>query len=168
MEIFLNENLKYINEEIGEIRQNRTYHFLSEGKWSMYNLLGYLLKCSGKAKLGISTFTISEAAIRVLFNCIEGKLISEINCLFDHSVRKNRMDQLRFANSIINGIYLNNNHAKLLLIENESWKIVVNGSANMTSNFRIEAGIICTMPEVYYKYKLKFDEILNKSQKFEL
>lgn len=150
---FLYSNQKNLADELGKIETNRSYHFISEGRWSMYQLLTYLLNITGPAKVWVTSFSISESALRSFLKTNQAGMIKELHCLFDNACKKNKLDLLYFANNIVSEIRLTANHSKLILIENEQWNVVVNGSANMSPNIRIEAGVICTDREIYEQYK---------------
>lgn len=147
---FSSDNLQ---SEIGQVNQDSIIPFFSEGKWSMHELLIYLLNISGPSKVWLSTFSISETAIRAFSFLIENKLILELHCLFDHTIKRHKLDLLYFASNIASTIKLCSNHSKIILIENDHWKITVVGSANMTPNVRKEAGVIFTQAHVFYQYK---------------
>lgn len=166
MNHFIYSNQKNIEQEIGKIEQNRSYHFFSEGKWSMHELLLYLLFFTGPAKVWITTFSISEVAIRSFLGSIDKKLITELNLLIDFSTRKNKLDLTFFANNVVNQVKLANNHSKIILIENDDWKVVVNGSANMSPNMRYEAGVISTIEDIYSKYKVKILQVFETAMPF--
>lgn len=142
-----------LRADIGPIVQNQIKPFFSEGRWSMHDLLLYLLEITGPVEIWLSTFSISEAAIRAIFTAGENGLIRQVHCLFDHTIQKNKLSLLFFANNVVTDIAISANHSKLLLLENETWKIVVVGSANMTPNPRKEAGVIFTTPEAYFHFK---------------
>lgn len=142
-----------LRKDIGGIMQNQTKPFFSEGLWSMHDLMLYLVEITGPAKIWLSTFSISEAAIRAIHLAIEKGFITEIHCLFDHTIRKHKLGLLFFASNTVSDIAITANHSKLILIENKSWNISVVGSANMTPNPRKEAGVIFSVPEVYDQYK---------------
>ena len=63
---------KLLEKEIGTISQNMVKPFWSEGKWNMHDLLTFLLKVTGPAKVWLSTFSISEASVRTLNPLIDG------------------------------------------------------------------------------------------------
>ena len=153
---------KKLAADIGTIRPGNTYPFYSDGKWSNHELFLYLLGLAGQSKVDLATFSISEASIRSFASAIGDGLISEFNCILDHTVKKNKLELLFFANNIVNEITILPNHSKLLLIGNKDWKITVIGSANMTPNPRKEVGVIFTVPEIYTKYLAFFN--LSKAQ----
>lgn len=143
--------------DIGEIRQNQVKPFFSEGLWSMHDLMLYLLEITGPANVILSTFSISEAAIRAMFDATERGYIRSLKCLFDHTIQKNKLSLLFFAHNVVTEIFISSNHSKVLLIENDRWTISVVASANMTPNPRKEAGAIFTDLESFnfYKYHLR-------------
>jgi len=119
----------------------------------MYELLTFLLNITGPAKVYLSTFSISEASIRALNNAMDQGQITELYCLFDYTIKKNKLQLLVFASNVANDIRLTPNHSKIILIENSTWKLTVVGSANMTPNPRKEAGVILTDDSIFFHYK---------------
>lgn len=146
-----------LRQDIGTITQDQIKPFFSEGLWSMHDLMMYLLEITGPAKVWISTFSISEAAIRAIHLGIEKGWITEIHCFFDQTIRKHKVGLLFFANNIVNNVIgdisIGANHSKLVLIENDHWSISVVGSANMTPNPRKEAGVIFSDKSTLEFYK---------------
>ncbi len=144
---------KLLEKDIGIIKQDQIKPYWSDGRWSMHDLLMFLLKLTGGAKVYLSTFSISEAAIRSFNHAIKTGLITELNCLFDYTVKRHKLQLLYFASNVANDIRLAPNHSKLILIENKDWTISVVGSANMTPNPRKEAGVILTDRNTFLHYK---------------
>jgi hypothetical protein len=153
---FANEILK---KHIGEIPKDRAVHFITSGRYSAHDLLLYILKQTGPADVLISTWSISEAAIRSIVQKYEEKIIRSIGFLIDPRIKNRNPKPLQML--IANFKYkFKACHAKVTLIGNESWKISVIGSANMTQNPRIERGVILPFPEVYeFDKKWILDEI---------
>lgn len=146
-----------LRQEIGQITPDQVRPFFSEGRWSMHDLMLYLLEITGPAKVFLSTFSISEAAIRALLMATEKGMITEIHCLFDHTIKKHKLNLLFFAWNVAGDVTLTANHSKIILIQNDQWKVSVIGSANMTPNPRKEAGVIFTTVSAFdhYKYYLE-------------
>lgn len=158
---------KQIGEQIGTLHHETVYPFWSNGRWAMHNLLSWLLKQTGPAKVQLSTFSISEIALRSLANDIETGKIQKLQCLFDFSIRQNKLQLLFFAKQLTADIRINAIHAKVLLIENDNFYVTVVGSANMTPNPRKEAGIILTDKVNFKAMQGKFVEIINESKKLD-
>ena len=146
---------KELEKDIGEIKPDLVKPFWSNGKWSMHDLLLYLVKLSGPAKVWLSTFSISEIAIRAFSHALETGLITELHCLFDYTVKTHKLSLLYFAGNIVSDIRLVPNHSKVILIENNDWKITVISSANMSPNPRIEAGVIIVDDNIYNDFKTR-------------
>ena len=160
---FVNKDLK---KDIGTISHDTVIAYWSEGRWSVHELLEYLLSLTGPAKVTLSTFSISEASIRAFNKGIDSGTITELNCLFDYTIKKNKVQLLYFANSVANKIRLAPNHSKIILIENKDWKLAVVGSANMTPNPRKEAGAIITVPAIYDQYYFHLTNAIDNGLEF--
>jgi hypothetical protein len=70
---------------------------------------------------------------------------------------------LFFALNVTSEIALTKNHAKIILIENDDWKLTVVSSANFNVNDKIEAGIVTGCSDIFYYYFRKFEETFQKS-----
>lgn len=127
------------------IQRNSVVPFYDEGSgWQLYELLPTLLEETGPADVFISSFSISEEAIRMFsFETDRGNII-KLHCLFDYTTKKNKIDLMHFAANVSKDIRLSANHAKLLIIKNEEWTVCLVGSANLTPNPRLESGVIFT------------------------
>jgi hypothetical protein len=69
-------------------------------------------------------------------------LILNLACLLEYKVPGHNPKSYSFANQIFDEIWLGKCHAKVVVIENESWSVVITTSANLTRNRRIESGDI--------------------------
>lgn len=141
-----------LRKDIGDIMQNQVKPFFSEGLWSMHDLMLYLVEITGPAEVWLSTFSISEAAVRAIHLALEDGYITNIHCLFDHTVSKHKLGLLYFTSNIATEVILTANHSKIMLIKNDRWKVSVVGSANMTPNPRKEAGVIFTTESTFDFY----------------
>ena len=158
---------KEIGESIGKLKKDTIYPFWSNGRWAMHDLLSWLLKQTGPASVQLSTFSISEVALRTIAHLIETGVIEWLECLFDYTIQRNKLQLLFFASQLTTNIYIAPNHSKVILIENDDWKVAVIGSANMTPNPRKEAGVIITDAESFEKMQNKFHDIITESKKIE-
>lgn len=150
------KNLSNKFGDIQEIKQNVTFPFASEGRFSMHELLEFLLMKTGPANVRITSFSITEVAIRSFLNLMETGIILKLECLFDISVKRHKLGLLYFVNNVASSIALTKCHAKLILIENDKWRISVIGSANFQVNDKIEAGVISTSPGFLEFYRNRF------------
>lgn len=129
-------------EDDFEFTSGACIHYISKGQWSLHELISWLLQQIGPADVMVTSFGLSETAIRSFLQLIDAGLIKSLQCLFDISTKKNKFDLLMFAQNVSGKIYLNSNHSKLILLENEKYKIIIQSSANLTVNRRFEAGML--------------------------
>ena len=141
--LFIGRANQKLTEIIGEIVQEDTQPFWSDGDWSAHDMLFYLLNLTGPANVYFSTWAISEYAIRQLYNMIQEGLIIELHGIFDYRNGIRKPAELQFLQKITTDIKAAKCHAKVTVIENDHWGISVVGSANYTRNPRIEAGVLC-------------------------
>jgi len=162
----ISNHLKKIKSEIGDISEPYT-HFFTEGRWSSYELLLYLLFISGKADITITSFSISEQFLRALKKAKENGYINLITGVFNVAVRRYKTDLMFFAANLFDEIYVGNFHLKIFLIKNDKFSITVNQSANATPNPAHEAGVICTDIDIYNLYLEKINTAISKAQLFD-
>jgi hypothetical protein len=137
-----------LNKFIGGIYQDRAVHFITSGRFSIHDLILHILKQTGPADLLVSTWSISELAIRQIVQKHTEGIIRSIRFLIDPRVKVRNPKPLQMLAANFD-YKLKACHAKVTLIGNESWNISIVGSANLTNNPRIERGIIFPFREVY-------------------
>jgi hypothetical protein len=132
-----------LHQVFGKVIDGHSVHYASLGDWSTHDLLFFLLKQTGPARVYFTTWAISEYAIRQLYQFIEQGLILELKGIFDYRNGIRKPAELQFLQKITTDIKAAKCHAKVTVIENDHWGISVVGSANYTRNPRIEAGVLC-------------------------
>ena len=154
--------MQKVDSAIGKIAMGKTIHFATMGEWSSHELLFHILDQTGPADVWISTWSVSEDAARLLIGKVETKAITRLNCLFDWRIKVRRPEVFQLVRYKIADIRLTTCHAKVTVVENDSWKVAVVGSANYTNNPRIEAGVIaCDEKAADFHRKWIKDEIEN-------
>lgn len=138
----MQKSLKKIHQAVSAFKDSSVIPVASNGDWSMHELLEYLLGISGPAKVWISSFSITEVAIRTFLNLQETGQITNLSCLFDFTVKRHKTGLLFFANNVVSDITISKCHAKLILIENADCTIAVVGSANFNINDKKEVAVI--------------------------
>lgn len=138
------------------------FHWFNHGKFSIYDLIEYLLLCSGKAHLKITSFSLSEEAIRKFIFFKEQELIDTAAFLFDHSTARNKLSLMLFISKSF-AVRLSNNHTKIILIRNDLHHLVVSCSANLNQNLRHENGFISTDLGTYTLFDTYFDTVFQKA-----
>ena len=102
----------------------------------------------GPSRLFLSTWTITEEPMRVLFQLIQEGYIEELNCLFDYRIEKRKAEAFQLAKVNAARVKLTKVHAKVAVLLSDQWGVSIIGSANLTKNPRIEAGVLSTCQEV--------------------
>lgn len=140
----LGKSRKDLEATIRELEHDQALQFANAGRWSMHQLLEYMLAKTGPACVWMTTWTITEEPMRCLLQLLKSGAITELNALLDYRIEKRKPEAFQLASKIITRIKLVKCHAKVLVIQNKEWSVTVLGSANFSNNPRIEAGSIFT------------------------
>lgn len=148
-----------IRDDFGMLEVDKVYHYVNFGQWSIHELLAHLLEFTGPADVMVSSYSLSETAIRSFVHLLDGGKILSLKCLFDVSTKKNKLGLLMFAGNVASKVYISPNHAKLISIKNDNITVIVNTSANLTTNRRNEAGCIITDQFLASSFQLAITEL---------
>lgn len=136
-------------------------HYYSDGAWSLHQLLIGLLSISGNANVYISSFAMSETAVRTISALQESGAIKSLHCVIDNRVETRSAGSLQLLKSISTRIALRACHAKVTLLYGEKCNIAIIGSANYTENKRMEVGFVSKNKETCDFHKQWTENILN-------
>jgi hypothetical protein len=144
------------------IKPNKVIPLFSDGRWNLYDLLSHCLDYTGPADVRISSFSLSENAVRSFLNDKGNGLIKSISLLFDVSIPHRKIDLMLFAREVFSEIRLYPNHSKMILIDGNR-KACIISSQNLTPNPRLEIGALFTTDEHYNIYSDIFDRYFDKA-----
>ncbi|HYC29550.1 MAG TPA: phospholipase D-like domain-containing protein [Chitinophagaceae bacterium] len=133
---------------LNALQEGHCTHYVSDGDWSMIDLVLELLKKYKHAELWITTYSLREHSVRQLIAAQERKEILSINMLVDHRAKSQTPEVYHLANLNMNRIHLTSIHAKVCVMKCAGGSVTVVGSANWTNNPRIEAGVVSLDPAV--------------------
>jgi hypothetical protein len=133
------EKLKLL---IDSLQQGKLIHFVSNGDWSMHDLVVELLKLYAPAELWFTTYALREFAVRQLLTALDKKQLFGVHILIDYKARARTPDVIQLAEMNVNRVYLTSVHAKVCVLKSTKGCVSINCSANWTSNPRIESGTI--------------------------
>jgi hypothetical protein len=133
-----------LQDLIGELEPECNYHFSTAGAWSLHDMIALTCQKIGASRLFLSTWTITEEPMRTLFQLIQEGRITELNCLFDYRIEKRKAEAFQLAKVNAARVKLTKVHAKVAVLLNDQWGVSIIGSANLTKNPRIEAGVLST------------------------
>lgn len=139
------DKLKLLLKKLSAEKQ---LHYISDGDWSTHDLIMELLKKLKPAELFLTTYAIREFSIRQLVMAIERKELLSVNMIADYRAKMRTPEVYQLASQNMNKICLHSIHAKVTILRSGAGCVTIVGSSNLTSNPRIEAGVITLDPAV--------------------
>jgi len=127
---------------LSALKKEKQLHYISDGDWSLHDLIMELLKEYKPAELYLTTYAIRELAIRQLVMAMERKELLSVHMIADYRAKVRTPEVYQLAQMNMNKICLHSIHAKVTVIRSTLGCVTVLGSCNLTSNPRIEAGVI--------------------------
>ncbi len=149
------------------IQPGKTVYYLSDGDWSMHDLVMELVKKYKPAELFISTYALREFSVRQLILSIDRGEISSVNMLLDYRAPVRTPAVYEMAKMNFNKIYLISIHAKITVIKSDIGSITIVGSANWTKNPKVESGVVSCSAEVAAWYIDNLKKIMADAKIFE-
>lgn len=134
-----------VSHAIGVLQKNAVLNFWTDNQFSNHELLYFLLNQTGPAEVYIACWTISEKVGRVINSMQEQLLITQLWGILDNTSRSRHPADFHYSKNLFSRLAMADIHAKVCVIKNENWLISFFGSANFTTNHRIERGMICTV-----------------------
>jgi hypothetical protein len=149
-----------LQDLINLVDHGRSIVWVSLGDWSMHQLLQKLLEKIGPADAWISSYAFSEKPARTLCDLKATGVIKNLYCIIDSRVDVRSASALAMLRNACTELKLCSTHAKVTVLKNDNWFLVVGGSANYTTNKRIESGYISTSAVVAsFNQKWIIDEL---------
>lgn len=136
------EKLAMISPLIENLKDGQGIYFMTDGAWSNIDIISKLLELIGRCSIDFCTWSISTDAIRKFTEWQEIGLISELNVLLDQGIRNRKPEIYQQATAAFKNLSLLKCHAKVAVLQNETYSFCIIGSANFTNNPRKEAGLI--------------------------
>jgi hypothetical protein len=134
--------LAAIKTAIGELQPGRSVWFKTDGAWSSYDLLGYILGITGPAEVCFTTWSISEVAISKFLSWKNTGVITDLQAVIDVGLRNRKPAIFAQAVQAFPKLKIAHCHAKATVVISGSHHITFIGSANYTKNPRKEVGVI--------------------------
>ena len=152
---------------VGEIYEGMEIYGLSKGQFSIINIIGNILRQTGKADVIISTWTAANAEIKKAEQFLKNGNINKLHFIVDRSFPTRQPKYFKMLSDTFGDIVsLTNSHAKFVIIKNDKWNIVVRTSMNLNENKRMENFEISD-DKVLVDYLLMIcDDIISKEFNF--
>lgn len=137
-----------IAEHFGDLKQETNYHYATAGRWSQHELLQFVLSQTGPSKVYLTAWKVNETTSRSLFMMVKSGLITELHVILDRRMTIKAPEALDLIKRNVVSFHMIDCHAKIFVVENDIWTVSSCGSANLTINPRIEAGVLTTVKSV--------------------
>jgi hypothetical protein len=135
--------------------------FLQSGV-QLYHIIEWVLNQSGKGKITVLTFSISEEFIRKIWQLKEANKIESCALVLDFKAMQKTRKIEAFSSKVFDSIHFSKTHAKVVLIETELYHITITGSQNATRGNRAESTMVTTDHTIFETYKQQIDELRRK------
>jgi hypothetical protein len=164
---------RYINEDVrlemavqlGDLRDGESIHYMTEGRWNLHDLLVYCIRQTGPADVYICMYAIKEYQAGLIGTMKKQQSIRQVHALLDYRSGVQHADALQILKVNTDSLGMIRTHAKLIVIRNEKWGVVLTGSANLTANTRCDAGVI-TCDKTIADYRIEYiKRKINESNK---
>lgn len=134
---------KYLTDLIPDMPDGATIHLISAGLWNNFDLLHHLAAFYPGADLWLATWGISEPGARGVHRMLDDGLIRSVRAVVDtHSATYNS-EAMAYLSGLCVKLGTFPCHAKVYVLRTASRGMSVVCSQNLTTNPRIEAGVIC-------------------------
>lgn len=161
-----------LSELLPELKPNHVYDVITDGHWSMNQMLAYLLSITGTARVWLSSWGVTEGPLKSVLDMVRDERISSLDLILNHRVRLQSPNAFQLLHGVRDDgrirIHLAKIHAKLIVLHNEHHEIRVMTSANLTRNLRIETYTISTHPVLAIANRSWLDLVINGSQPFKI
>lgn len=153
-----------IHDVLAMVQPGNCVHWVSDGEWSVHDLLLGLLQLSGPADVFLSSYAFSEYPARLIADLKSRGIIRSLYCLIDSRIDKRSASALTLIRNCADQLKMVNTHAKVTVIENAEFIFCIVGSANYTTNKRYEAGMIISDRSVSCFHKKWISDELRKEK----
>jgi len=136
---------------------------LNDDGWRLADIIEQILKEIGPAEVQISTFSVDEYSLRVLYNLVHDKRITKLSCIFDYKTARFKADLMYFCQNVTPNVYLTKNHSKIITIKNPAFTVTIITSANFNSQKRFESYVFTESEFIYRNIDKKFKEMMSNA-----
>jgi hypothetical protein len=155
----------YVEEAFPKIEKDMCEFTFSNGSFSLIDVIDYVLESSGTANIDISSWVASYASINHIIDFLEDQKLNKMRFLMDSGFKRTRKElydhiQKWYPDSIA----LTSTHAKFVLIYNDDFNFVIETSANLNKNNRLESFRITENKEYCDFFRQTFNDIYSKAR----
>ena len=148
LSVFKGKPNEILSKHLGKIENGKFYQFYSLGRFSMHDVIVFLLKQIGASHILVGTWSISQDSIEQLVRLKTKKEILSLGFVLDPRVKVTKAKPLQLIKANFPFVF-SPWHAKVTVMYNDNWNISIVSSQNMTKNPKIERGCIFTDKETF-------------------
>jgi hypothetical protein len=157
-----------LTKTIGMVMPGEACTYWSNGDWSLWELVDYLLEQTGPGTdIYLATWSISELSARKLVQWMENGRIGKMVGVVDVRSKNRHPAAFHLSKNIFSEIRVAYCHAKVTVLVGNGQFISINGSANWTENPRLESGVIINSLKTAMGNINLIEEVVRKGE-FEL
>ena len=124
---------------VGKIYKNCELFGLTNGNFSLFDIIEVILNQTGNANVDIATWTAAKADTKRAKKFVDCNIIKKLRFVVDPSFRSRQPEYCDYIKKAFgDSLRTVKTHAKFVLIYNEKWNIVIRTSMNLNMNSRIE------------------------------
>lgn len=137
---------------------NMNYHFTSNGRFALHDMLIHIASKMDGAGCTVTSFNLSELAAKMFIRAYDKGIFKSLRFALNAQKKSNFADAVKLLEGKFEMIFTNI-HAKVGLLWNEKQFITIITTGNLSSNNNIERGIISTAPNIFEYDKNWTDEL---------
>lgn len=164
-----------LKDIVGSLQTGETWHLLTSGDLDAGHVIDYLVEQHGPfGHLYLSTWSMERQHIETLSEHFSAKQFCGFTILtgdyFAQRSPANYTSLVNLADQYNGQVYRLNNHSKIMAMRStdESFAVVVEGSANFTRNPRVENCVITVDDELYQHVATWFQDMTDQRNGFRL
>lgn len=133
-------NASNAREEVGQITASCEIYGLSNGEFSLSDIILHCLEATGPADVTISTWTAANADITHANSLLVSGAIKTLRFVVDFSFPTRQPAYCTALRQAFGdqAIRVTKTHAKFVLIRNQQWNLAIRTSMNLNANKRLE------------------------------
>lgn len=136
------------------------YQAYFDNHLQLYDVIDFVLRETGPARLTISTFSTSDGFLRRIHRLKQEGLIESCSLFLDLKATRKTVLLKGFMSQVADRVMLCENHSKVVLVSNGQWQVSIVTSQNQTTGNRMECGIITTDTNIFKDLQNGFDKLL--------
>ena len=149
---------KDINSLLAPVREKPIQAYFGQGLHTL-GLLHWLLSQTGTADVWVSSYSTSEPFLNGFYLLCQRGLVRHSAILLDQRAARKTLKLERLLDASFEGVFLGQNHSKVLLVQTAHQCVSVITSQNQTYGARAESTVITTDEGVFEVLMQQFVEV---------